>query len=339
LTSLPAGFVARQTCPPPEIVESLLLALEQHSGEVNMVAVANGVDTATAIALKTLASTVPDVTVIFLAAEQHDDVARLAGMEQAIGDYILLCTPTKAEIADLTNLISPVSEAYEVVIGRRRVGPVVTRSPLNSILFSLFRAIFRLLTGTPYAKEHPSFRLFSRAAALHLVASSDAEVRIRANEIGPGFPVKLVDLPDVAEKLGPGIGLRAGISRAMRLLVTTSTLPLRATSYLGLLGGVAPASYVLYVVAIWLFKPDVAPGWTTLSLQIAGMMFLFSLIFFLMAEYLVQILATLPGRSRRHLIARELTSQVPRRDRRLNVVDERGQFQLGMPAEYVRKPD
>ena len=117
-------------------------------------------------------------------------------------DYILLCTPTKAEIADLTNLISPVSEGYEVVIGRRRVGPVVTRSPLNSILFSLFRAIFRLLTGTPYAKEHPSFRLFSRAAALHLVASSDAEVRIRANEIGPGFPVKLVDLPDVAEKLG-----------------------------------------------------------------------------------------------------------------------------------------
>jgi len=45
----------------------------------------------------------------------------------------------------------------------------------------------------------------TRTAALHIAASSDSEVQIRSSEIGPGFPVKIVDLPDAPAFYVPGI--------------------------------------------------------------------------------------------------------------------------------------
>jgi hypothetical protein len=49
--------------------------------------------------------------------------------------------------------------------------------------------------------------------------------------------------------------------------------------------------YVLYVLAIYCFKKEVAPGWVTLSLQLAAMFFFVFLILVSLSEYVVQILA------------------------------------------------
>jgi hypothetical protein len=338
LTSLTAVFIARDFCASIETVRALADALAERVVDVNIIIVANGAGSVTARTLNALASAIPDVTVLYLATEQHDDVARLLGIEQAIGDYILFCTPTLAEIADLDKLLAPAVEGNDLVVGRRRGGRAAARGPFNRLCFFIFRHIFYLATAKHYAENPPTFRLLTRTAALHIAASSDSEVQIRSSEIGPGFPVKIVDLPDAPAFYVPGIGLRPGISRAIRLLVTTSSFPLRLISYIGMVGGLSSLLYAIFAVAMWLTKPDIAPGWTSLSLQLSGMCFLMSLMFFLIAEYLMQIFASLPLRSRRHLISREVTSQVFRRQNRLNVVDEKGDFQIGMPDEYARRP-
>lgn len=336
LTSLTAVFVVRVFNPPVETVRALVDALAERVADFNIVIVANGVDSGAALALNALVNEIPDVTIVYIAPEQHDDVARLLGIEQAIGDYILLCTPTLAEIADLDRLFAHISKGNDVVIGRRRGGLAVARGPLNALCFSIFRQVFRLATGRHYAKSHPAFLLLSRAAALHIAGSPEGEVLIRSGEIGRGFPLKIVDLPDAPDFYGQGIDLRTGVSRAIRLLVTTSSFPLRMTSYIGMIGGLGSLVYAIFALAVWAIKRDVAPGWTSLSLQLSGICFLMSLMFFLMAEYLMQIFASLPPRSRRHLIAREVSSQFSRRKNRLNVVDAQGQFQIGMPDEYAR---
>lgn len=337
LTSLTAVFVVRAFTPALETVQALVDALAERVVDFNLVIVANGVDSATTLFLNTSISVIPDATIIYLAPEQHDDVARLLGIEQSIGDYILLCTPTSAEIADLDRLFSAIRDGNDLVIGRRRHGGLsVARGQLNRFCFFAFRQIFHFATGRHYAKGHPAFHLMTRAAALHLAGSPDGEVQIRSGEIGRGFPVAIVDLPDAPDLSGPGIGFRAGVSRAIRLLATTSSFPLRMTSYIGLIGGVTSLVYAIFVVAVWWIKRDIAPGWTSLSLQMSGICFLMSLMFFLMAEYLMQIFASLPLRSRRHLITREVSSQFSRRQDRLNVVDGKGEFQIGMPDEYAR---
>ena len=89
--------------------------------------------------------------------------------------------------------------------------------------------------------------------------------------------------------------------------------------------------YGVYAVLIWLLKTDVAPGWTTLSLLLALMLFVFSAQFLFLSEYLVQILSTVPSSSRRQLVAREYRSPLTGRGGRLNVIDAEGEFHLGAP--------
>jgi polyisoprenyl-phosphate glycosyltransferase len=50
----------------------------------------------------------------------------------------------------------------------------------------------------------------------------------------------------------------------------------------------------------------------------AGMMFLFSVQFLFLSEYLVQILSSSPSANRRHPVARELRGTLSRRSSRLN---------------------
>jgi hypothetical protein len=90
--------------------------------------------------------------------------------------------------------------------------------------------------------------------------------------------------------------------------------------------------YSVYVFCIYLIKADVVEGWTTLSLQLAGMMFIFSVVLLFLSEYVIQIHSASPPRSRRYLVMRELRSPLSRRTQRLNVVDAEGRFQLGKPA-------
>jgi len=78
---------------------------------------------------------------------------------------------------------------------------------------------------------------------------------------------------------------------AMRILVSSSQTPLRLVSTLGILASSLNLCYVLYVLAIYFFKKEVAPGWVTLSLQSSAMFFFVFLILVSLSEYVVQILA------------------------------------------------
>jgi hypothetical protein len=118
----------------------------------------------------------------------------------------------------------------------------------------------------------------------------------------------------------------------VRLLTTGSTSLLRASSYLALVGGVASGIYALYVLATFMLVPGVEPGWTTLSLQLSGMLLLFSVQFLLLAENVIHMSASSGISNRRQLIIREIRSPRSHRGNCLNVVDWAGRFSLGAPA-------
>src|ERR1019366_2436907 len=159
---------------------------------------------------------------------------------------------------------------------------------------------------------------------------------LRARSVGPGFPARLVTLPPRPAQTPQGVGY--SWSKGLGLLLSVSTMPLRGASYAALLAGGLSVLYSTYVFGIYMLKPDVAAGWTTLSLQLAGMMFFFSVVLLLLSEYVIQIHSASPPRSRRYLVVRELRSPLSRRTQRLNVVDAEGRFQLGKPA-WVQNGD
>jgi len=90
LTSLTAVFIARDFCASIETVRALADALAERVVDVNIIIVANGAGSVTARTLNALASAIPDVTVLYLATEQHDDVARLLGLNSDRRLYFVL---------------------------------------------------------------------------------------------------------------------------------------------------------------------------------------------------------------------------------------------------------
>jgi hypothetical protein len=327
-------MVVRDRCPDRALLDRLAEALGGLAADFNVVIVANGTTNEVSLELKSLVATVADLTVVFLGTRHHDDIARLVGIDQAIGDFVLFCTPTPAEIASLPALLAPLAQDYDVVAGAPPQAAGPTESLLTRASYRVFQALFQRLTGFCFEAQPTGFRVLSRAAALYVATNALGEVLIRSLSLGPGFPATVVAL---AEPSGarPEARLSDRMSRALRLLLTSSALPLRLSSLIGLAGGVLSLLYAVYVACVWLLKPDVQAGWTTLSLQSSGMMFIFSVLFVFLAEYLIQILSANPARSRRHLVSREITSQIARQEGRLNVIDGAGEFQLGAPADLV----
>jgi hypothetical protein len=337
LESVTAVVIVRHALFERALFDRLLAALHEQFVDVETVIVANGISPEVSIELKTMAETIPDCTVLFLNDEVHDDVARLLGIDHAIADYVLFTTPLPAQVDALPAMIEALRRGNDVVIGESRGGVVTDRGGFTEALFDLFRAAHRLLTGVPYEAQSPTFRIFSRAAALYIATRRDGEVLVRARFLGQGFPATAIAVTDTARVTVPSMPLRIAVAKALRLILTGSATPLRLTSYLGFGGGIAAVLYGIYAVLIWLFKTDVAPGWTTLSLLLALMLFVFSAQFLFLSEYLVQILSTVPSSSRRQLVAREYRSLLTGRGGRLNVIDGDGEFHLGAPKPMERR--
>src|ERR1700759_4502397 len=318
------------------LFDRLLVALQEEFVDVEAVIVANGISPETSIELKTMAESIPDCTVLFLNDEVQDDVPRLLGIDHAIADYVLFTTPLPAQVEALPPMVEALRSGNDVVIGTSEGGIVTDRGGFAEASFDLFRAAHRLLTGVPYEAQLPNFPIFPRAAALYAAPRRDGEVLVRARFLGQGFPATAIVVNDTARVTVPSMPLRIAVAKALRLILTGSATPLRLTSWLGFGGGIVAVLYGLYAILIYMFKTDVAPGWTTLSLLLALMLFVFSAQFLFLSEYLVQILSTVPSSSRRQLVAREYRSPLTGRGGRLNVIDGEGEFHLGAPKAADR---
>jgi hypothetical protein len=321
-TDVPHG-----TVPEASAIMRYADALARCAADVEIVLVASGVSAGTALMLKAFASTIPDLTVVFLSQSVHDDVARLVGIEHAVGDAVLFADVMRDDPADLPSLLGPLCDGYDLVIADP-AGRSAHKAGRRRAL--VYPTLFRLLTGTVLERRPTGLRVLTRAASLHVSGRPDAEMVLRARTLGPTFPAKLISLPP--GRRPPAPSARHTWAQAIGLLLSTSALPLRGASYAAALGGLLSALYSLYVFAVFLLKNDVAAGWTTLSFQLSGMMFVFSVVLLFLSEYVIQIYAGAPPRSRRHLVVREVRSALSRRAERLNVVDAEGRFQLGKPA-------
>lgn len=93
---------------------------------------------------------------------------------------------------------------------------------------------------------------------------------------------------------------------------------MRLVTSMSLLGAAANLLYSIYVLAVWLLKPDVAPGWVSLSLQQSGMFFLISMVLLVLGEYILHM-ARLSSEGPAYHVAQEFTSARIIRKEKLNI--------------------
>jgi hypothetical protein len=328
LASVSGVIVVEDCALDADLMHCLALALSEVAIDSEIIIVANGLNDSNFPALKNLIAEIPDCSCYVIADTIDSDAARLFGMEAAVGDFVVLMNAIPAAIVAIPTAVRAMQGGFDIVIALPKIlGEEYAKfNPLEWLAYK----VLSLFTGLPINRAKSDLLILSREAALNILSKTNAELMLKAQTAGPGFPARTIS--DAYEALPTSdrrtIGRRAG--KAVGLLISVGSGPIRLVNIITLTTSILSVLYAGFVILVYLLKPDPAAGWTTLSLQIAGMMFLFSVMLALMSEYIVQIYSATSGR-RRRMVVRELRSEKTARPDRLNVVDVRGVYTLGAP--------
>jgi hypothetical protein len=185
------------------------------------------------------------------------------------------------------------------------------------IAFRTFNGLYRWFTGIHLAREAPQYRILGKRVVNFILQHPQPALTYRHLPARGGFAKSTLEYAS-APKGAHSKRLRDSIDHGMRLLFSTTRAPMRLVTSLSLFGAFANIVYSIYVVAISLFKADVAPGWVSLSLQQSGMFFLISLVLLVLGEYILNM-ASLSNEGPAYHVGQEFTSAKMTRREKLNV--------------------
>lgn len=257
----------------------------------------------------------PNLQVFVLTQEVDEDTAICVGLENALGDSILVLNSNEDDLSQIDEMLSQSSMGYDVVFAENVVKK--NENFIHKYLSGIFMFIYKSFTGFNLNKQAPKFRLLSKKVVNYILQFPKPAITYRLIPASSGFELYYLTYSNESKvKVEKSLGER--ITRSVRLLINTTYGPLRFVNTLCLLGALSNFIYSMYVLFITFFKKDVAPGWTTLSLQLSGMFFLISLVLFIFGEYLLSIKTNVDN-GPSFFVSKEYTSKLFTKRMKLNV--------------------
>jgi glycosyltransferase involved in cell wall biosynthesis len=273
----------------PAFVAETVGTLEARYANFELVLIDNGSRDETPAVVRDLLTTHRCVRYLRLSRRQKAETAVMAGLDAAIGDFVVTLHPEFDPPADIPALVDRCRAGADVVVG---VAPYPSPpGPLYRMLRWGFYRAARGLFGLDPVRAGGNFRCLSRSAVNALTrvrrrrrffGQLAAEIGLTAEE----HPYRFLSRGGKP----PRVNLRRAVRAAASMAVNHSPAPLRLVSVLGLVGSGLSFLYSLYVVGVYLTKPDVMPGWTTLSLQVSGLFVLVFAMLALIGEHLGRVL-------------------------------------------------
>lgn len=291
--------------------------ISSYVSDYELIIVDNASDDDSVKVLKTLTAPngLPNLQVYALTKEVGGDTAAWAGLENALGDFVAVIDPLVDDIAFLSQMLDKAVNGADVVFANNEQKP--RQSYAYRMACGVFNYIYKIFNGIHLAKDAPSYRLLSKRVINFILHHPQPSITYRHLPATGGFArvnmeYSAAPTAENAKKLGESI------DRGMRLLVSTTQAPMRLVTSLSLFGAAANLLYSIYVVAIGIFKPDVEPGWVSMSLQQSGMFFLISLVLLVLGEYILHM-ASLTNEGPLYHVGQEFTSARMIRKEKLNI--------------------
>ncbi len=304
----------------PAFVTEAYRTLDERYTNFELVLVDNGSRDDTPGVVRELLTGHKCVRYLRLSRRMKPETAVMAGLDAAIGDYVVTVHPEFDPPGEISALVDQCRNGADVVFG---IAPFASPpGPLYRVLRWGFYLTARRLLGLDPVRVNSGFRCLSRAAvnALTRVRQRKRFFGLMASEIGLStatHPYRFISRTGRS----PRVNLRRSVRTAASMAVNHSVAPLRLVSLLGLTGSFLSLLYSLYVVGVYLFKQDVMSGWTTLSLQVSGLFFLVFVMLTMIGEHLGRLLDEAVDRPLYH-VREEQASAVMLSDlARRNVMD------------------
>lgn len=310
----------------PNTVVSIVVALEQDADllkelvtEIDrtvgsayrffeIVLVDDGSTDATAKTVLPLLKTIQRIRFLRLSRRFGRDVALSAGIESAIGDYVVTLDARTDPVEVIPAMIESCRKHGGIVHGMADNLP--SRTFLRERAGAFFRDYCRKHIGVDIKRGVSDFRVMSRQAVNALLQVREQSRYLRVLTLTLGYSHEFFPYSMRKCAAGPRFNTwHAEVATAIELLAANTRHPLRVVTATGLLGALLNLAYACYVVVIFLTKPSVAEGWTTLSLQLSGMFFFVCLILAVLSEYVGTILGEVRSRPL-YFISQEANSSV-----------------------------
>jgi hypothetical protein len=257
----------------------------------------------------------PNLQVYALTKLVDADTAAWVGLENALGDFVACIDPLADDIGFLPEMLDKAVSGADVVFATnaQKTAQSMAYQGANAI----FNSLYKRFNGIHLAKEAPQYRILSKRVINFILQHPQPAMTYRHLPATGGFA--RINLNYSAKpRASRTKKLWDSIDRGMRLLVSTTGAPMRLVTALCLFGAGANLVYSVYVVAIGFLKPDVAPGWVSLSLQQSGMFFLLSLVLLVLGEYILNMVS-LSNEGPLYHVGQEFTSARMARHEKLNI--------------------
>lgn len=291
-----------------DVVREIDMTMGKSFRFFEIILVDDGSTDGTRIAIKSILPSIQRVRYQRLSREFGRDICLSAGIESAIGDYVVTLNPRIDPIGAIPEMIRECKQHGGIVHGIAENPDA--RSWIRDTAGAAFRKYCKKHLGVDIKRGVSDLRVISRQAvnALLQIREQSRHLRVLTLMLGYNhefFPYQI----STREGAHRRNNLRSEISTAIDLLTANTRHPLRLITCAGMAGAMINLLYAFYVVAIYLTRPEVASGWTTTSLQLSGMFFLVCAILTVMSEYLGTVLREVCGRPL-YFIAEEMTSSV-----------------------------
>ena len=304
-----------------QAITHLSKTLSDKFADYELIVVNDGSSDKTPDKVLELQGRIKNIQLYNLSGNNGKEIASVAGMDNAIGDFVVIVDPAQYSVEEVPELVFKARSGYDVVYGVRGKDDIRGIYPRLSVLFY---KILKRTTGLQMPENATDFRCYSRVAINYFTRLNNRHRLLRVFPAMEGFKYAEVHIREI-DDTGSSYPSKVltGIRRALGILLLASPHPMRFVTFMALTGSFLNLLYAVYIVVIAIVKEDVAEGWTSLSLQNAGMFFLICLILAMLAEYLFSLLGNAIGYPI-YQIASEATSSVVERRTDLSVLDSKG---------------
>jgi polyisoprenyl-phosphate glycosyltransferase len=302
---------------PARMLQDLHRSAASLAMPLELVVVVNGAPAPAVAAVRALTRTLEGLQIYCVKRRVDYITAVLAGLENAIGDWVAtldLAADEPSVVRDL--VLTAMHDRCEIAIAapsgqaRRGLG--------ETLLAAGFHFVFRRLHGYSLSREAPTARLMSRAVVNDVLQHDSPLIALDTLAATGGYVRASVR---TLRRQAPRLPVAERARMRWRTLIGINAAPLRLANLICGLGALAALTYTVYVIVIYLVKSNVVPGWTTVSLIISAMFLTMSLVLGILSEYLILLLDS-GARRGRFEISEEIASGVQPRSKLLNVETE-----------------
>ncbi|XBS68588.1 glycosyl transferase family 2 [Acerihabitans sp. KWT182] len=258
-----------------EHIIDILMVLEDNFTDYEIVIIRPGPYIANTMDEDKLMQEVPCMRLIQLSANVQEDIALGVGLENSIGDFVILWNCKKDPPDIIPCLVNISKSGYDIILG--------VSDNKNTFFYSLIRKLSKhLLSLVDYSlpENTTNLRCLSRRTVNTVTKIGRFHHQLMMRIQKSGYPFK--EFSYTQRYCRSTNNIFGAFRSLLRLMIFNSSKPLRLMSMVGFIGSVIAFIFAGYSIIARLLIGHIVDGWTT---TIFFMSFLFMLQFVMLAFF------------------------------------------------------